>query len=76
MAKKKKEVIEEIKLDTDWPKIVKGSHTTVTVHENGSTEIVTDWTALEEDIRKGIEIWEKGQGSEPTTSRRTRKKQA
>lgn len=37
-----------------WPKIVKGSHLTVTTYENGRTELEWDDEALLRDVRAAI----------------------
>ena len=37
-----------------WPKVVKGSHLTVTTHEDGRTELVWDDEALEREVREAI----------------------
>lgn len=43
------------KTDTgDWPKVVVGSHLTVTTHEDGSTELKWDDEALMRDVQEAI----------------------
>lgn len=42
-----------------WPKVVQGSHSTITTYEDGTTEIVTDWAALAKDIDTAISAYEK-----------------
>ena len=37
-----------------WPKIIKGSHSTRTEYENGQIEFVTDWDALQIDVRNAL----------------------
>ena len=37
-----------------WPKVVKGSHLTVTTYENGKTELVWDDAQLLQDVRDAI----------------------
>ena len=53
MARKKKEV--EV---TVWPKVVVGSHLTVTTYENGKTELTWDDAALERDVQKALTDYE------------------
>ena len=68
VARKKKtdkDVIDEVSkltaeitlTDTEnWPKITKGSHTTITEHQNGRVEMTWDWEQLNRDINNAI--WE------------------
>ena len=43
------------KADTSvWPKVVVGSHLTVTTYENGKTELVWDDEALMRDVQEAI----------------------
>jgi hypothetical protein len=53
-----------------WPKIVTGSHLTVTTYEDGRTELEWDHEALLRDVRDAVENYEESQ-SKP---KRTRKK--
>ena len=52
MARKKKTVGEDAAdvISSDWPKVVKGSHLTVTTYEDGRTELVWDDEQLEKDV--------------------------
>lgn len=52
MAKKK------LVYNVDWPKITKGSHSTITEHEDGSITFVTDWEALARDVKQAIDSFE------------------
>ena len=48
-------VAEEILTDTDtWPKIIQGSHLTITEHENGKVDMTWDWDQLNKDINNAI----------------------
>ena len=49
MPRKKK--TEEVAV---WPKVVVGSHLTVTTYENGRTELAWDDEALLRDVRQAI----------------------
>lgn len=51
-TKKKTETVTE--KTTEWPKVVKGSHLTVTTHKDGRTELVWDDEALARDVRNAI----------------------
>lgn len=37
-----------------WPKVVQGTHLTVTTHEDGKTELVWDDEALLNEVRNAI----------------------
>ena len=50
MATRKKK---ELEVET-WPKIIVGSHSTRTEYEDGRVELVTDWEALQRDVREAI----------------------
>jgi menaquinone-dependent protoporphyrinogen IX oxidase len=62
MARKKKtELVESADVaemkkikNTKWPKVVVGSHLTVTTYENGKTELVWDDAALLKDVQKAL----------------------
>lgn len=41
-----------------WPKVVVGSHLTVTTYENGKTELVWDDAALTRDVQKALTDYE------------------
>ena len=48
-------VAEETLTDTDtWPKIIQGSHLTITEHENGKVDMTWDWDQLNKDINNAI----------------------
>ena len=44
-----------------WPKVIQGSHSTRTEYEDGRVEFVTDWDALQRDVREAISAYELGQ---------------
>ncbi len=69
MARKKKEETTEV-----WPKVIQGSHSTRTEYEDGRVEFVTDWEALQRDVREAIASVE-GKATEEVKPKRTRKKQ-
>ncbi len=66
MARKKKEDSSET-----WPKVIQGSHSTRTEYEDGRVEFVTDWDALQRDVREAIASVENKTEEKP---KRTRKK--
>ena len=39
-----------------WPRVVHGSHLTVTTHEDGSTELLWDDEALLQEVRTAIAV--------------------
>lgn len=41
-------------MKTTFPKVVKGSHLTVTTFEDGSTKLEWDWDALVKDVNEAI----------------------
>lgn len=41
-----------------WPKVTVGSHSTRTEYEDGRVEFVTDWDALQRDVRSAIASYE------------------
>lgn len=51
----------KIKSTEVWPKVVKGSHLTVTTFENGQTELVWDDEALAKEVREAIMQYELSQ---------------
>jgi len=67
MATKKKK---EVETET-WPKVTVGSHSTRTEYEDGRVELVTDWEALQRDVREAIASVESKTEEKP---KRTRKK--
>lgn len=36
----------------NWPKVVVGSHLTVTTYDNGKTDLEWDWEALRRDVEE------------------------
>jgi uncharacterized protein YchJ len=42
-----------------WPKVTIGSHSTRTEYEDGRVEFVTDWDALQRDVREAIADYER-----------------
>lgn len=68
MARKKKEDVVE---NTVWPKVTVGSHSTRYEYEDGRVELVTDWDALQRDVREAIASVENNTLEKP---KRTRKK--
>ena len=65
-TRKKKEVVTET-----WPKVTVGSHSTRTEYEDGRVDFVTDWEALQRDVREAIASIENKTEEKP---KRTRKK--
>ncbi len=59
-----------------WPKITVGSHSTRTEYEDGRVELVTDWDALQRDVREAIAAYEAENGKAKINPppKRTRKK--
>lgn len=59
MAKKNKPLIfvdghGDVREVLEWPKVIKGSHSTRVEHEDGRIEFTVDWEALERDVRNAI----------------------
>lgn len=59
MAKKNKPLIfvdghGDVREVVEWPKVIKGSHSTRIEHEDGRVEFHTDWEALQRDVRDAI----------------------
>lgn len=51
----KKSVTRKSTPKTDvWPKVVKGSHLTVTTYENGKADLVWDYDQLLKEVRSAI----------------------
>ena len=70
MPRKKK--TEEI----NWPKVTVGSHSTRYEYEDGRVELITDWDALQRDVKEAIAAYE-AETAKPVIkepSKRTRKK--
>ena len=88
MARKKKtdkDVINEVsKIVTEdnlthtqnWPKITKGSHTTITEHQNGQVDITWDWEQLNKDINDATRNFDLGQSSQTSVSENDKKPRA
>ena len=91
MATRKKKVEDtanDIPLATDakafakkknvWPKVTIGSHSTRTEYEDGRVEFVSDWEALQRDVRDAIASYESRVNCETATvpAKTTRKKSA
>ena len=55
---------EETLTITEWPKITKGSHLTITEHENGKIDMTWDWEQLNKDIKNAIQQYEQRQSSD------------
>ncbi len=55
-----------------WPKVVVGSHLTVTTYENGKTDLVWDDAALARDVQNALTEYEKS--AKVNTVKTTRKK--
>jgi hypothetical protein len=51
-------VFDEKTKKVKWPKITIGSHSTRTEYEDGRVELVTDWEALQRDVREAIASYE------------------
>jgi len=67
------------KIKDTWPKVTVGSHSTRTEYEDGRVEFVTDWDALQRDVREAIASYESRMNCETpevkAPAKRTRKKQ-
>ena len=57
-------------------KVEKGSHLTVTIHENGFRELQWDDEALLKDVKEAIANFESGSVKKPSTKKRATKKKA
>lgn len=53
-----------------WPKIIQGSHSTRTEYEDGRVEFVTDWDALQRDVREAIASVEGKTEEKPKTRKK------
>lgn len=51
-------VFDEKTKKSKWPKITVGSHSTRTEYEDGRVDFVTDWEALQRDVREAIASYE------------------
>lgn len=83
MARKKKsEVTESADLAEmitsvgNWPKVVVGSHLTVTTYENGKTELVWDDEALARDVHNALTSVEESAKVNNTKTKRKKKNEA
>lgn len=59
-----------------WPKVIVGSHSTRTEYEDGRVEFVTDWDALQRDVRQAILKYESTMPVETTVAATAKKKKA
>lgn len=68
----------ELKNKNNKPKVVKGSHLTVTTWPDGHTELEWDWDALVRDVRQAIGLVEGKQDSVVTEAKvkKTRQKKS
>lgn len=71
--KSKKKAAED-KLTDNWPKVTVGSHSTRTEYEDGRVELVTDWEALQRDVRAAILEYESNISAVETTPKTRKKK--
>jgi hypothetical protein len=46
-----------------WPRVVRGSHLTVTTHQDGSVELAWDDEALLQEVRTAIAVYDAKQKS-------------
>ena len=46
---------------TEWPKVIRGSHSTRTEYEDGRVEFVTHWDELARDVHEAIASYELSQ---------------
>jgi hypothetical protein len=58
----KDKIIPEKRTKSVWPKITIGSHSTRTEYEDGRVEFVTDWEALQRDVKEAIASYEAENG--------------
>ncbi len=58
-----------------WPKVIQGSHSTRTEYEDGRVEFVTDWKALQRDVREAIASVENKTITEDKPKKQSKKKQ-
>lgn len=69
MARKKKD-----DSAAEWPKVTIGSHSVRTEYEDGRVEFVTDWEALQRDVREAILKYESNIPAVQTETRTGKKK--
>jgi hypothetical protein len=62
------------KSTSNWPKVTKGSHLTVTTYENGKTELEWDDVQLAKDVHIAINEYEKTLVSNEIPIKKSRKK--
>ena len=67
--KSKKKAAED-KITDNWPKVTVGSHSTRTEYEHGRVEFVTDWEALQRDVREAIASVEGKTEEKPKTRKK------
>ncbi len=67
--KSKKKAAED-KITDNWPKVTVGSHSTRTEYEDGRVEFVTDWEALQRDVREAIASVEGKTEEKPKTRKK------
>jgi tRNA A37 N6-isopentenylltransferase MiaA len=58
LAKQMQARIDEINEELSYPKVVKGSHLTVTTYADGRTELEWDDEALQRDVEQAIAQYE------------------
>ena len=71
MATKKKSIKETT--NSTWPKVIQGSHSTITEYEDGSVDMTWDWDKLNKDINNAISQWIESQNINSKLSAQTRK---
>ena len=71
MATKKKSTKET--LNSVWPKVTQGSHTTIIEHEDGRVDMTWDWDKLNKDINDAINQQSTSQKLNGDGSAQTRK---
>lgn len=73
MVERKKKTKAAAVTTENWPKVVQGTHLTVTTYEDGSTELVWDDEVLLKEVREAILSIEQ---AEKPARKTTRKKKA
>lgn len=56
-----------------WPKVIQGSHSTRTEYEDGRVDFVTDWDALQRDVREALAAYELSQKKPAVRAKMVRK---
>jgi len=64
----KKKKVKEV-----WPKVIQGSHSTRTEYEDGRVDFVTDWDALQRDVREALAAYELSQKKPAVKAKMARK---